>query len=244
VWNHDPGGFRPLTQTDRAPLRDAPQNWVDEQFFAIVTDLVGAPTELVGANGDIGWQTRASLWGSTVTESGSASCPIRFPGQYFDEESGLNYNFRRYYDPENGRYASNDPLGLTAGPNPQAYVHNPTGWIDPLGLAATSHCPDAQGRPRYSGTDKPWTTGAEPNSVYTHVDSSGRAVQNAIYDENGDVVGHVDFKQHGSAPPGHFHTFPEPGNPGSGHGPGAPHHDPSTQPPGWGDLPGGIQPRN
>jgi RHS repeat-associated protein len=62
------------------------------------------------------------------------STPWRFPGQYHDEESGLHYNFHRYYDPGAGRYISPDPLGLAPAPNPYSYPTNPTGWVDPLGL--------------------------------------------------------------------------------------------------------------
>jgi RHS repeat-associated protein len=69
--------------------------------------------------------------------------PLRFAGQYFDEESGLNYNYHRHYDPETGRYVSEDPLGLAPAPNPYTYVHNPTTWVDPLGLAGSSGCPSA-----------------------------------------------------------------------------------------------------
>jgi RHS repeat-associated protein len=96
----------------------------------------------------------------------------------------------------------------------------------------------------YQGTEKPWTKGATPNSKYTQVDSQGRATQNAIYDENGDVIGHVDFKNHGQgAESGHGHVFPEPGNPASGHGPGKPHIPNSQLPSGWGSLPSGVQPK-
>lgn len=98
---------------------------------------------------------------------------------------------------------------------------------------------------RCSGTSKPWTTGATPNSVYTHIDPlTGKAVQNAIYDSQGKVIGHVDFKNHGpGASSGHGHSFPEPGNPGSGHGKGNPHIPNDQLPAGWGDLPSGILPR-
>jgi len=98
-------------------------------------------------------------------------------------------------------------------------------------------------RSTFSGTGKPWTSGAEPNSEYIHVNEEEKAIQKAIYDENGDVIGHVDYKNHGKgAPSGHGHTFPEPGNPASGHGPGNPHIPPGDLPPGWGDLPPGIEP--
>ncbi|WP_416309496.1 RHS repeat domain-containing protein [Saccharopolyspora sp. NFXS83] len=137
VWNHEPDGYRPLLQSERFPLRDAPQQWVDEQFYVIVTALAGAPTELVTDDGEIAWFHRHTLWGSTLDQSRTgAETPLRFPGQYYDRETGLHYNFFRYYDPATGRYASADPLGLEAGPNNYAYVANPHLLTDPLGLMA------------------------------------------------------------------------------------------------------------
>ncbi|MFJ7316236.1 RHS repeat-associated core domain-containing protein, partial [Pseudomonas sp. NPDC098747] len=65
--------------------------------------------------------------------------PLRFQGQYFDEESGLHYNRHRYYDPRLGRYLTPDPIKLAGGLNSYQYVPNPTGWVDPLGLS--SNCP-------------------------------------------------------------------------------------------------------
>ncbi|TDD87298.1 type IV secretion protein Rhs [Saccharopolyspora karakumensis] len=133
VWDYEPDTFRPLTQAERV-MRSSDE-WVDEQFHAVVTDLVGAPTELVNDQGEIVWFHRATLWGRTVEDSRTGvETPLRFPGQYFDAETGLHYNLYRYYDPSTGRYVTQDPLGLTPSPNPHSYVLNPTGWIDPLGL--------------------------------------------------------------------------------------------------------------
>lgn len=131
TWDWAPGGQRPVGQTHR----DRGQEWVDRQFYSIVTDLVGAAAELVDEHGDLAWRRQSTLWGEALSRPADrASTPLRFPGQYFDAETGLHYNYHRYYDPAAGQYLSHDPLGLAPSPNTQAYVPNPTGWIDPLGL--------------------------------------------------------------------------------------------------------------
>ncbi len=134
TWDHR--GLHPVAQTERAVRADTSQKEIDSRFFAIVTDLVGAPSELIDEWGNIAWRTRSTLWGSTAwTADSTAYTPLRFPGQYFDPETGLHYNHFRYYDPETARYFSTDPLGLSAAPNPTAYVQNPSTSSDPLGLA-------------------------------------------------------------------------------------------------------------
>ncbi|GAA2412914.1 hypothetical protein GCM10010420_47960 [Streptomyces glaucosporus] len=133
TWDHD--GLKPLAQTER--LTDqATQAEIDARFFAIVTDLVGTPTELVDETGAIAWRTRTTLWGTTTwNRDATAHTPLRFPGQYHDPETGLHYNLHRYYDPTTARYTTPDPLGLAPAPNPATYPHNPHTWTDPLGLA-------------------------------------------------------------------------------------------------------------
>ncbi|MEU0009584.1 DUF6531 domain-containing protein, partial [Streptomyces sp. NPDC006314] len=134
TWDHQ--GLRPLSQTERITAADAPQEEIDSRFFAIVTDLVGTPSELVDEQGDIAWRTRSTLWGTTAWATDSTTyTPLRFPGQYHDPETGLHYNYFRHYDPETARYLTPDPLGLTPAPNPATYVNNPHMWTDALGLA-------------------------------------------------------------------------------------------------------------
>ncbi|MGW7572566.1 putative T7SS-secreted protein [Streptomyces sp. NPDC054765] len=133
TWDHD--GLRVIAQTERKTLTDAPQQEIDQRFFAVITDLVGAPAVLVDVHGHITWRTCTTLWGITAWNLTATACtPLRFPGQYFDLETGLHYNVHRYYDTESGRYLSADPLGLTPSPNPITYVENPHSWADPLGL--------------------------------------------------------------------------------------------------------------
>ncbi|WP_330304943.1 MULTISPECIES: DUF6531 domain-containing protein [unclassified Streptomyces] len=134
TWDHQ--GMQPLAQTERITVADAPQEGVDSRFFAIVTDLIGTPTELLDENGSIAWRTRRTLWGTTAWAANStAYTPLRFPGQYYDPETGLHYNYFRHYDPDTARYVTPDPLGLAPAPNPTTYVHNPLTWVDYLGLA-------------------------------------------------------------------------------------------------------------
>ncbi|MEV6697175.1 putative T7SS-secreted protein [Streptomyces sp. NPDC051453] len=134
TWDHE--GLRPIAQTERITAAEMPQSEIDSRFFAIVTDLVGTPTELVDEQGGIAWRTRSTLWGTTAWAADSTTyTPLRFPGQYFDPETGLHYNYFRHYDPEVARYLTTDPLGLPAAPNPATYVRNPHTSFDFLGLA-------------------------------------------------------------------------------------------------------------
>ncbi|GLX18867.1 putative T7SS-secreted protein [Streptomyces lavendulae] len=135
TWTHQ--GLHPVTQTEHI---DQPE--IDDRFFAIVTDLIGTPTHLLAEDGTTAWHTRTTLWGTTTwNRDATAYTPLRFPGQYYDPESGLHHNYFRTYDPETARYLTPDPLGLAPAPNPATYVTNPHTWSDPLGLSPAG-CPE------------------------------------------------------------------------------------------------------
>jgi RHS repeat-associated protein len=134
TWDYKPGSFTPLTQTERLPEWNAFQNDIDQRFYAIITDLIGTPSELIGADGDLAGHQQHTLWGMTIWAAGGVSTQLRFPGQYADSETGLHYNNHRYYDPTVSQYISPDPLGLAPASNPYAYVPNPCTGIDPFGL--------------------------------------------------------------------------------------------------------------
>ncbi|MEU2404522.1 putative T7SS-secreted protein [Streptomyces rubiginosohelvolus] len=142
TWDHQ--GLHPVAQTERVITSDTPDDVIASRFFAIVTDLVGTPRELVGLDGEIAWYMQSTLWGTTTWNADATTyTPLRFPGQYFDPETGLHYNYFRHYDPENARYLTPDPLGLTPAPNPSSYVPNPLTWSDSTGLAPDM-CPTAE----------------------------------------------------------------------------------------------------
>ncbi|MFE1796148.1 DUF6531 domain-containing protein [Streptomyces sp. NPDC059517] len=159
TWDHQ--GLHPIAQTERISTAHAPQDEIDSRFFAIVTDLVGTPSELVSESGEVAWRARSTLWGHTAWSARSTTyTPLRFPGQYFDPETELHYNYFRHYDPETARYLSPDPLGLEPAPNPVAYVSTPHTRSDHLGLAPDYHefftVQDAENATRLRGDGTPW----------------------------------------------------------------------------------------
>jgi RHS repeat-associated protein len=104
---------------------------------------LGAPTKLSDDSGEVVWSAYYSPFGlGTIDDDVDGdNQPVtfnpRFPGQYFDVESGLHYNYYRYYDPATGRYMRSDPIGLEAGINTFGYVGgNPVNYYDPNGQAA------------------------------------------------------------------------------------------------------------
>jgi len=136
TWHYAPDTHRPLTQTQR--------ELGATRHYAVITDPLGTPTELLTSDGHLAWQHRTALWGTplpTPPADAGVDCPLRFPGQYADPETGLNYNHFRYYDPETARYLTPDPLGLVPAPNHHNYVRNPLNWADELGLY---DCPQAE----------------------------------------------------------------------------------------------------
>ncbi|AXB41696.1 RHS repeat-associated core domain-containing protein [Amycolatopsis albispora] len=145
TWERNPLDGRAVAQAEYAwPAHET-------RFYPIVTNAIGTPTELLSDNG-VAWEARTSVWGIAQPSVSAASTPLRFPGQYHDDESGLHYNVYRYYDPTAARYLSQDPLGLRPAPNPVAYVASPLLAADPLGLAGTGKCGGSSGAPNRDGT--------------------------------------------------------------------------------------------
>jgi len=112
------------------------------RIFHFHTDPVGTPLELTDEAGELAWAGKYTAWGRVERGEDAALLerteqPLRYPGQYADGGTGLHYNTFRYYDPDVGRYVSQDPIGLLGGANIYAYPTNPTGDMDPLGWCST-----------------------------------------------------------------------------------------------------------
>ena len=101
-------------------------------------DHRGLPLALISEDGNTMWSAEYDEWGNLLNEENPHHLyqPYRLPGQQYDDESGLCYNRNRYYDPLQGRYITQDPIGLSGGWNLYQYPLNPVHKVDPLGLSA------------------------------------------------------------------------------------------------------------
>src|SRR5262249_23248890 len=115
------------------------------QMYFIATDHLNTPRMIADQNTKVVWRwDQGEPFGDTLPDNdpdgdGKAfDFPLRFPGQYFDRETKVAYNYHRDYDPGIGRYSQSDPIGLRGGLNTFAYAHgDPLLYIDPDGEAAT-----------------------------------------------------------------------------------------------------------
>jgi RHS repeat-associated protein len=103
-------------------------------------DHRGLPLALISRDGKTDWSAEYDAWGNVLSENNPRHLQqhLRLPGQQYDEETGLHYNRHRYYDSHQGRYITQDPIGLRGGWNLYQYPLNPVVKVDPLGLQSCS----------------------------------------------------------------------------------------------------------
>ncbi|WP_444929946.1 RHS repeat domain-containing protein [Microbulbifer sp. SSSA002] len=133
TYYFEPGTFKPVA------LKEGKQE--KDQVYHYHLDHLGTPDTLTNQEGEVVWSVVYKSYGNiALAHEHRIEQPIRFQGQYFDEETGLHYNRFRYYDPQVGEFTQQDPIGLLGGANNYRYVPNPVTWIDPYGLTSKD-CP-------------------------------------------------------------------------------------------------------
>ncbi|QTD94242.1 RHS repeat-associated core domain-containing protein [Burkholderia anthina] len=191
-WVYYPGTFRPFACILHTPVTSSSSKFYrsengecgsasDVYFF--YNDPSGVPVRVVDKNGTIEWESEISGWEAikSIQSRNKFQQPLRFQGQYHDCETDLYYTRHRYYDPDVGRFISQDPIKLLGGIDLYRYGLNPFTWIDPLGLLVSYLPLDRWGRPtgvdldltvndlRPTGTSPPtfdppgWVGGTHPD---------------------------------------------------------------------------------
>ena len=111
------------------------QTTEEQKIYYFINDHLGTPQKLLNESADVVWSADYKPFGEADVDINTFANNFRFPGQYFDQETGLHYNYHRYYDHAIGRYLRADPIGLAGGISLFLYAtNNPINAIDPLGL--------------------------------------------------------------------------------------------------------------
>jgi len=125
---------------DGIPVANVDTTGTVSTLAYVIADQLGTPRAIADANGtpEWTWPYAGNAWGESTPTSSGYIYNLRFPGQYFDQETGLSYNANRDYDPTSARYIESDPNGLFGDQSSTyAYAGNdPLDLIDPLGQAS------------------------------------------------------------------------------------------------------------
>jgi RHS repeat-associated protein len=112
-----------------------------EALYYYHNDHLGTPQLLTDSTGTVSWKAVFTPFGEAVLSLETVENPFRFPGQYYDQETGLHYNWNRYYDPKTGRYLTPDPIGLEGRINLFIYaMDNPLMFLDVSGVTVEKCC--------------------------------------------------------------------------------------------------------
>lgn len=124
------------SQRDTIYFNGQPLAFIENgQVYYYHNNHLGAPETITDENQNVVWKATYTPYGEADVTTETVENNIRLPGQYLDSETGLHYNYFRYYDAGTGRYVTSDPIGLAGGINTYGYVGgNPTNFVDPLGL--------------------------------------------------------------------------------------------------------------
>lgn len=200
---------------DNQPLMQLQLNYTGttarlSKLVYLHADKLNAPTAASDKNGVIAWRWDHDAFGVGTAnqdpdgDKSLVDIQLRFPGQIEDSETGLFYNWHRYYDPTTGRYISSDPIGLNGGVNTYGYVGgNPFGYADPLGLAYFANRP-------LEGSGIPWLGPLSDNPLDDAFNTNLSHEQ--LFFEDGELPSNIGFTNDGSlqSEPDPLNYHPEP----------------------------------
>ena len=132
----DPDSYEPLAQVHNHTNAEGENHQQTHYFYC---DQIGILREMTDKDGNLLWYGEYTAWERLKEETkvtDSAYQPFRLQNQYFDEETGLHYNFFRYNDPDAGRFVNQDPIKLKGGNNLYQFAPNVQGWVDIFGLSS------------------------------------------------------------------------------------------------------------
>ena len=146
IFHYDPQGHL-IAETNGTGQVLAEYVYLNDRRLALIkpretvyyhhNNHLGTPQVLTDGTANVAWKATYTLFGQAQILVQAVVNPFRLPGQYYDTETGLNYNYHRTYHPNIGRYVTPDPIGLSGGMNLYVYAeNNPVGLIDPVGLSS------------------------------------------------------------------------------------------------------------
>nr|WP_225793043.1 RHS repeat-associated core domain-containing protein [Yersinia pseudotuberculosis] len=204
TYIYDPNeSYTPLARVDQR------HGETESQVYYFHTDINGTPLDVTDGEGKHRWSGKYHAWGKVTRQNVSDprqstvsrfAQPLRYPGQYSDDETGLHYNTFRYYDPEIGRFSTQDPIGLAGGVNLYQYGPNPLGWVDPWGLATYTSYEQARNAALKWLQDRGFK--AETENLGRFGDIKGKPV--GMQTGNGKVGFRVEFDERSGA---HINTW-------------------------------------
>ncbi|MEA4855005.1 RHS repeat-associated core domain-containing protein [Solidesulfovibrio sp.] len=165
--------------------------------YYVNPDHLGAPLTVTDATGQIVWRWDRDPYGNGKPNEnpsgvGTFTYNLRFPGQYYDRETELHYNYFRDYNPKTGRYVQADPIGLDGGVNLYMYaLGNSVSWSDPVGLWTVS------GNAGFHVPTGPWPVSAGVSRDFASLNRTSEAVAGTFLDI-GFSVGVADISGEGN----------------------------------------------
>lgn len=209
----DESAFVPIGFVDYASPDAAPESG---RAFSVFSDQVGLPLAIEDAAGALVWRAeRTDPYGQIeIATSATLAYHLRWPGHYFDADTGLHYNRFRYYDPILGRYLQSDPLGCAGGINLYAYPANPLVAVDVLGLTPNKTASDGDDAPAHLKTtealpapEPPPPPKKGPSPLHGQEESHSCAIASArmvIEQKTGKDHGEAPLRNQSSADPGGY----------------------------------------